>query len=308
VQTGELQPYGERHSFDAKPVWLAAKQTVAFTDLAQRDIVLRINREGGVPVSEAATGLMAPYLAVSPGGQKVLFFTQAMQMRPEVFDVVQAQRLSLSFTLPWSSWQDLRALGQQFGPEPYRANWHPLGNQVAFYNDTGFYLVDLPSGQICEVDLGFEEGETRYGKRWTFDVQWSPNGRYLAALTTVGDPPVHFVDLTLIDTNTGERRRLDLGLQYLYTIAWAPNSYDLLIVAEKSSNESGLVLHGLYVVNVITGDERQMLADYQFVSTGAWGVAWSPTGQEIALACPVVAPEEQLMEGRLCIITVEVRR
>lgn len=138
-------------------------------------------------------------------------------------------------------------------------------------------------------------------------MQWSPNGRYLAALTTVGDPPVHFIDLTLIDTNIGERRHLDLGLQYLYAIAWTPNSHDLLVVAEKGTNDSGLVLHGLYVVNVATGDAREILADHQFVSAGAWGVVWSPTGQAIALACPVVTPKEHLMtEGRLCIVSVEV--
>jgi len=305
VQTGELQRYGERHSFDANPVWLMAAQAVAFVDVSSdKGKVLRISRGEGMPTEEVATGLVAPYLAVSPDGQRVVFFTQAAQTRPEALDVAQAQRHLLSFALPWPSWRDLPALGQQVGPVPYRAAWHPAGNQVAFYNDTGFYLADLATGQICEVDLGSHVD----GKRWTFHVQWSPNGRYLAALTTVGDPPVHFSDLTLIDTNTGERRYLDLGLQYLYAIAWAPNSHDLLVVAEKGANDSGLVLHGLYVVNAATGDTRQMLEDHQFVGTGAWGVAWSPTGQAIALACPVVTPKEHLMtEGRLCIVSVEVR-
>jgi len=306
TRTGELQRYGERHSLPGKPVWLAAHQSVAFADVApDKQLVLRISRGEGMHTEKVATGLVAPYLAVSPDGQRVVFFTQAAQTRPEALDVAQAQRHLLSFALPWPSWRDLPALGQQVGPEPYRAAWHPAGNQIAFYNDTGFYLADLATGQICEVDLGPHVD----GKRWTFNVQWSPNGRYLAALTTVGDRPVHFSDLTLIDTNTGERRYLDLGLQYLYAIAWAPNGHDLLVVAEKGANDSGLVLHGWYVVNAATGDARQMLADHQFVGTGAWGVAWSPTGQAIALACPVVTPKEHLMtEGRLCIVSVEVRQ
>jgi Tol biopolymer transport system component len=268
-------------------------------------VALRISRGESAPVEEAITGLAAPYLAASPDGRRVVFFTKAAQNRPEAFDVAQVQRQTFPFTLPLTPWQELPALGQQVGPEPYRAIWHPDGNQVAFYNDTGFYLADLATGQICEVDLGPHVD----GKRWTFHAQWSPNGRYLAALTTVGDPAVGFSDLTLIDTNTGERRHLDLGLQYLYAITWAPNSRDLLVVAEKGTNDSGLVLHGLYVVNAATGDTRQMLADHQFVGTGAWGVAWSPTGQAIALACPVVTPKEHLMtEGRLCIVSVEVTR
>jgi len=306
VQTGELQRYGERHSFDAKPVWLRAEQAAAFADVSpDKGKVLRISRGEGIPVEEAATELAAPYLAASPDGQRVVFFTKAAQTRPEALDVAQAQRQLLSFTLPWPSWRDLPVLGQQVGPEPYRAAWHPDGNRVAFYNDTGFYLADLVTGQICEVDLGPHLD----GKRWTFHVQWSPNGRYLAALTTVGDPAVGFSDLTLIDTNTGERRHLDLGLQYLYAATWAPNSRDLLVVAQKGTTESGLGLHGLYVVTAATGDAREILAGHQFIVTGAWGVEWSPNGQTIALACPLVAPEKPLItEGRLCIISVEVRQ
>ncbi|HAJ36780.1 MAG TPA: hypothetical protein DCL15_13935 [Chloroflexi bacterium] len=298
TQTGELQRYGERHSLPGKPVWLAAHQAVAFVDVGpDKQVVLRISRGETATVETPISDLTGSFLGVSPDGRQLVFFTQASQDRPEVFDLAQPQRATLPAALPLMRWS------------PYRISWHPQGHQIAFYNETGFYLANLPLGRICEVDLGFEESEARYGKRWTFDVQWSPNGRYLAALTTAGNPPVHFIDLTLIDTNTGELRRLDLGLQYLYAITWAPNSHDLLVIGEKGTNESGLVLHGLYVVNATTSDARQMLADYQFVSIGTWGGAWSPTGQAIALACPVVAPEEQLMiEGRLCIITVGVRR
>ncbi len=295
LHTGELQRYGERHSLPGQPVWLAAHQAVAFADVApDKQVVLRISRREAAAVETPVAGLAASFLAVSPDGRQVVFFTHAAPNRPETLDPAQPQRATLPMTLPQTS---------------YRISWHPQGHQIAFYNETGFYLADLPSGRICEVDLGFEESEARYGKRWTFHAQWSPNGRYLAALTTIGNPPVHFIDLTLIDTSTGERRHFDLGLQYLYAIAWAPNSHDLLVVAESGTNDSGLVLHGLYVVNAATGDVRQMLADYQFVGTGAWGIAWSPTGQAIALACPVVAPKEHLMtEGRLCIVSVEVRR
>ncbi|MEM4414157.1 MAG: hypothetical protein QXD59_07765 [Candidatus Caldarchaeum sp.] len=295
VRSGELQRYGERHSLPGKPVWLAAHQAVAFADVASdQQVVLRISRGEMGSVETPVSGLAASFLAASPDGRQVVFFTQAAPNRPETLDPAQSQRTTLPVTLPLMS---------------YRISWHPQGHQIAFYNETGFYLADLPSGRICEVDLGFEESEARYGKRWTFYAQWSSNGRYLAALTTIGPPPVHFIDLTLIDTSTEERRHLDLGLQYLYAIAWAPNSHDLLVVAEKGTNDSGLVLHGLYLVNPATGDVRQMLADYQFVSTGAWGIAWSPTSQAIALACPVVTPKEQLMtEGRLCIVSVEVRQ
>jgi len=305
VQTGELQQYGERHSVGAKPVWLTAERAVAFGDfsLADRQFMLRINRGEGAPVEEAATGLAAPYLAVGPNGRRVVFFTKAAKEQPQAFDASQAQRQAFPFTLPLMPWQDLPTLGQQIGPEPYRAAWHPDGNRIAFYNDTGFFLADPATGQICEVDLGPHVD----GKRWAVDARWSPNGRYLATLTTVGDS-ARFIDLTLIDTSTGERRHLDLGHQYLYAIAWAHNSRDLLVVAELGADERGS-LQGLYVVNATTGDSRQILVDHQFIGAGFWGAAWSPTGQAIALACPtIMLTEPTIAEGRLCIIAVEVSR
>jgi Tol biopolymer transport system component len=295
TRTGELQRYGERHSLPGKPVWLAAHQAVAFADVSpEKQVVLRISRGEAAAIETVASGLAGSFLGVSPDGRQVVFFTHAAPNQPETLDLAQRQRATLPVTLPLTS---------------YRISWHPQGHQIAFYNETGFYLADLPSGRVCEVDLGFEESEARYGKRWAFYARWSPDGRYLAALTTVGNPPVHFSDLTLINMTTGERRYLDLGLQYLYAIAWAPNSHDFLVVAKKGIDDSGLVLHGLYIVNAVTGDARQMLADHRFIGTGAWGVAWSSTGQAIALACPVVTPKEHLMtEGRLCIVSVEVKR
>ena len=302
TRTGELQRYGERHSLPGKPVWLAAHQAVAFADVApDNQVVLRISRGEAAPVETPVAGLAASFVESSPDGRQVAFFTQAAQNRPEVFDVAQAQRQTLPFTLPLTPWQELSALGQQYGPEPYRAAWSPSGDRLAFYNDTGFYLVDWPSGQICEVDLSFEEGETRYGKRWAFYAQWAPNERYLAMLTTIGDLPLKFSDLTILDTLTGEQHfvppaiYINPGQYYIQDMAWAPNGQVLAVLATVEYRD-GTTWEGLYLVEGATGQTKHMLPSIVFPAGDAgWNLAWSPKGNLLAVIC---------LHGPLCLIEV----
>ncbi len=221
VQTGAVHQYGERRNLDANPVWLDSEQAVAFADVAHQQWVLRIGRGKGTTAEEVVAGLASLYLAASPDNRRLVFLPEEARGRPHLFEVAQARREVLPFVLP--------SPPQPVSPEqitrldPYKATWHPDGNKIAFYNESGFYLADLSTGQTCEVDLGPHVS----GKRWAVDARWSPDGRYLAALTTVGKPIVPFIDLTLIDAYTGERYHLDLGLQYLFAITWAPNSRDL---------------------------------------------------------------------------------
>jgi Tol biopolymer transport system component len=308
TRTGELQRYGERHSLPGKPVWLAAYQAVAFADVGpDQQVVLRISRGEAVSIETPVSGLATSSLTASPDGSRVVFFTQAAPDRAEALDVALAQR-QIFPALSLTPWQDLSALGQQYGPEPYQATWSPSGNQIAFYNDTGFYLVDLPSGRICEVDLGFERGETGYGKRWAFYVQWSPNGRYIGALTSVGDHPVSFVDLTLIDTSTGERRALSPGpdIEYVYDFTWAPDSHQLIALAQVEIIQ-GRPIQKLYLMDVQTG-VSQSVVPHNVFGGGAiegWQLAWSPDGQTLAVKCPTwLETGPTIVEDHICTISV----
>lgn len=301
TRTGELQRYGERHSLPGKPVWLAAQQAVAFADVSpEKQVVLRISRGGAAPIETPVSGLAGSFLGASPDGRQVVFFTHAAPNKPEALDIAQAQRVTLPVTLPPTPWP------------PYQVSWHPQGRQIAFYNDTGFYLVDLPSGQVCELDLGFEESEARYGKRWALYAQWSPNGRYLTMLTTVGNLPVHFVDLTLIDTDTGERRILSLGSDfepsqhYIYDFAWSANSQQLITLAQTGVVR-GRPIQKLYLVDVQTGKFQPILTDYDF-GGGAiegWQLVWVPNSHTVAVKCPTwLETEPTISEDRICLIPV----
>lgn len=299
TRTGELQRYGERHSLPGKPVWLAAHQAVAFADVSpDKQVVLRISRGKAESVQTPVSGLTSSLLEVSPDDGQLVFFTQASQNRPEVLDLAQLQRAILPAALPLTRWP------------PYRISWHPQGHQIAFYNETGFYLADLPSGRVCEVDLGFEESEARYGKRWALYAQWSPDGRYLAMLTTVGNLPVHFIDLTLIDTDSGEQRIWssvsdpELSQHYIYDFAWSANSQHLITLAQTGIVR-GRPIQKLYLVDVQTGDSQPVLTDYDF-GGGAiegWQLAWIPNGHIVAVKCPIwLETEPTISEDRICLI------
>lgn len=302
--TGKLDSYGERHSFAARPVWLASGQAVAMTDLVNQDIVLRINREGGLSAVEPIPGLTSPSLAATSDGRHLAFLSKAADLRPQMFDTSLSQRQTLPFALPWISSTELLSLGQQDGPIPYQAAWPADGNRTAYYNDTGLYLVDLVASHMCEIDLGTQMD----GKRWAVDVQWSPDGRYLAALTTVGDPIVRFIDLTVIDMRTGKTRLINLGRQYLAAFSWAPDSHHLVVLAE-ADRSSRANQYDLYVVDAVTGDSRPVLPGNPLMFAGAYGIAWSPKGKAIAVACPDVdLTSGTISEGRLCIVGVEVKQ
>ncbi len=254
TQTGELQRYGERHSFNAKPLWLATEKAAVFADtLAERRTVICFSHGNEISKSIVSEPLI-PYLEVNPAGDKVLFFTKADQTKPKILNVTQLQSETLAFNLPLTPQREL-PLGQSSGPDPYRTAWHPTESQIAFYNDTGFYLADLDTWQVCRVDLG-EMPE--FGTFWAFHAQWSPDGRYLAMLTTIGDLPFKFSNLAILDTATGELRSMhprdlaNLKQNYITDITWAPNSQVLatwLVVEEIAGTHK----KGLYLVDAVTG-------------------------------------------------------
>lgn len=308
VQSGKLQPYGEWQGFSTifnpMPVWLNSQQSVAFVDESDKPWSLHISRGGNAPVEKPVAGLSSRYLGVSPDGQQVAFLPKTPGKQPEVWQGAQAKRQVLAVTLPVEPDQSL-----PLGIGTYHIAWQPNGNRIAFFNNAGFFLTDAGRHTLCEIDLGTAMGG-EFNKRWALVAKWSPDGRYLALLTTVGEPIVPFIDLTLIDMSTGQLRRLNLGHQSLHAIAWAPNYHDLVVVAPPPQHEPELAhLNTVYLVDATTGNSRQVLTEYQskFIFSGTGNVVWSPDGQEIAFVCPYFT-SPTVIQGRLCLVPVEVKQ
>jgi WD40 repeat protein len=300
VRTGATELYAEHDGPRTKPVWLAAEQAVAFTTIRSnfQEVALSIGRGKGAPVEELATDLGSPFLAPVAGGKEIAFATKNDQMQLRVMAAAQGQRQERLITPP------LRAANAQprvvlDAWQAMRTAWKPDGSMIAMYNKQQFFLVDAKTSQICTVDLGSDHTESR----WALDVRWSPDGRYLAARTSMGGRKgqLAFTDLTVIDTATGQLRYIDLGVQYVDEFAWLPNSRQLIAFGLLDAN-SEYFSPSLFITDVSSGDFRHVLPNHIFggglYEAEGGGLALSSDGQRIALRCSLT------QEDRLCFVDI----
>lgn len=298
ASTGALQRYALRHRTDvpfaSRPVWLEPRQTTLQTDQAGG----QLNLYAGQPIKGAvAADLASPYIAISADDHYLVYLPRSSQGEPySMLDL--GDKRPLGFTLPVRPQYDVAATGPVTQVMPYRATWHPDGKRIAFYNNLGLFLADRDTGQVCRINLGAgPDGQPR----WALDARFSPDGRLLALITTVGLPVVPFMDLTLLDLQTGAVRHVDLGVTYVYSLAWAGDGRDLLAGAETGRDATG-VRFGLFLVDAVTGDSRQVPAGSPSVGRVDLGLAWAPESGQVAYACPDLAAPGS--SSALCVMTV----
>jgi WD40 repeat protein len=293
VHSGELRRYGERHSVPVKPVWLDKLGKVAFADVSERQYSLWISSYGQEQAREAVfSGVEFP---MAGGGDTVLVVPRKQRQITAVDEGGKARSGQAI---------DLSAYG--FRPDDvltyFRMAISPDEERLAAYDREHLVIWDLKTGVGQAFDLGVRS-EYEPDKIWAFHAEWSPDGCYLAMITTAGSLPMRFTDLTILDTVSGERQRVDLGSRYVTEVAWAPNGSHLTVWAVVVQRE-GVSWAGLYLVDVSTGKTRRILPDDLFGGSmdWTWNLAWSPEGDTIATTCPGGRGP------RLCLIPVTVRQ
>ena len=296
--------YGESIDFTLgfnganKPLWLASEQAVAYVELTgDNEKILYINHGGETPSVELTDDLMNTYLATRTDGREILYFAAADSGQPQLYELASAtiKTLATELHLP------IENIVMSDYHSHYQMALHPNGQQVAFYNNTGFYLADLVNNQICKIDLGQYGG---YIQR-SLLTHWSPDGQYLAVFVTGKEPMAAFIGLVLIDLQTGVQRPVNIANYRIYAATWAPNSRDMLIVAANLEADD-TARHYLFLVDSITGNVRPILANYPFMYTGFSRIAWSPTTNAIALNCAKTNEyDSRITQGQLCIILME---
>ncbi len=141
------------------------------------------------------------------------------------------------------------------------------------------------------------------GEPWSFgsydeaigEVKWSPDGRWLAFTkndTTpkrvaelrrgrrdgvVEDERLQYAHLWLIDTATGEQRRLVGGAHQVWYLRWSPDSKSVAFLVSPSGNVDDANLSDIGVVPVSGGPIRTL-------NTMAAAFEWSPDSRWIAWA------------------------
>ena len=311
VRTGELNTYAERDGSSGKPVWLPALRAVAYITLVaekgqEPSIVYHPElwiSYGNPQQVERLTSDIRGALAVEPGGKRLWYFSRSEPDRPQVFDgesrVIQ--------TVPWNvaAWKypkpELEWAIRYRSPQ-FTMVWHPDGTRVVLYSQFWTFLLDVKTTQVCELTLGEYNPEAMDIPPWPLEAQWSPDGRYLAFITT-GDLDLPFgrTELTILDMETGERRMLspgpdiEPGRHYVTDMAWAPNSQMLSVLATVEYRD-GTTREGLYLVEATTGQNKHLLPHMVFPAGNfGWNLAWSLNGDSLAVTC---------LYGPLCLIEV----
>jgi hypothetical protein len=222
--------------------------------------------------------------------------------RPQVWDSVGRATQAAAFAV--AEWRDF--------PYPEyiqraRPLWSPNGAQLAVAVYPFLFLVEPGPNRVCEVPLGSVGGVPRS----TINSSWSPNGRYLAMITTATLPGelVRSTSLVVLDVLTGAQHQIALpsNLGNLTDISWGPNSRHLLVLIQAARQQERSD-HKLFLVDAVTGDVRAMLPKRAFGGGSNWGeqMTWSPNGQTIALKCPVrFEPEREIKEDRVCLIAAK---
>jgi hypothetical protein len=290
VQTGEMHIYAEREAIGQKPLWAQTFNGVAYAKITDRRGELWLSQDAPGSAQRYASGLSSMSLAADPNGQRLLYLAEGKRLQ----ELSLTTKVAQSTSIAPSRWEHSVSL-QQAPPAMYQMDWRPETSQIALYNDTYFFLVDIKDGQGCEIDLG--SGDAL--RHWAVMARWSPDGRYLAMLTTSGTPPVRFVDLSILDMVTGDLRSMhpeayiNPGQYYVTEVAWAPDSRVVAILAAIEEKE-GVQSNGLFLMDAISGRSRRMLPQMVFPGGDAgWNLDWSPNGNYVALTC---------LNGPLCLI------
>lgn len=288
LSKNELRKYSVRNYNSSVPVWVAATNSIYFTNRMDSQnyglFSIPFQPSGLSNVTLLAT-LPSEYFTPIIGGKLAAFSSDSKKAISILrTDTLQSQSQEISFN--WAS--------KRSGLQPNRLAWNEFLNIVAINDPTGLFLLDIGSGNACSVDLGKYDEE----KLWPYYVKWSQDGKYLAMLTTIGSTPIHtYMDLEILDVGTGvissisSINNLD-NTHYFVDISWAPDGRTLATVKEVDNKDAGL-----YLIDATTGKILRVLNDYSF-HFGDIGrnISWSSDGIRIVFKC---------LNGPLCITEIE---
>lgn len=183
------------------------------------------------------------------------------------------------------------------------------GSAFAIYSYLNFYLYYPEKSVICEVDLGTTVPTSE--PKSAVEARWSPDGRYLALITAVQFPGAlaQFLDLTILDTVSGQQSQIDLG-GTVYEIEWSPES-DALLGLVRIRGDGRQDERQILLLTQI-GDQRSkpllVNGDVGFGTGWDSQMAWSSDGRNLAITCPIFdSMHIDVKEDRICVSVVETR-
>lgn len=259
-------------------------------------------------VQPVVRGVPLRAMAVDPASASLVRYAQAPGGPPEL--PLEARQDFRVLTVPIDPylWRYPKYVPDRietgYGGDVFQAAVRPDGSMVAFYADPYLFLYDTRTERACEVDLGVaENGQPRF----TWDARWSPDGRYLAMLTSARFPGelLPFADLTILDSPTGRTSTVNPSpMRLVDAFDWSPNSRWLILQGRMDQER---LVDQLHLVDVMQGNTTIVLPQHSFALGISNSVSWTPANSNIALPCHQWPQDSPFIaEQRVCLISARL--
>jgi dipeptidyl aminopeptidase/acylaminoacyl peptidase len=296
IETGEVKRLAEGRIW-GKPVWSQQAKAIAYLlyDESRKVTSLLWQELDGQPIT-LLEGAVQP-IVLSPGGRGAMACSKATKDLMGKVLPLPGRDIRINFALYAPPAPPSLGCGWK-----YDTAVSPDGKWQVVYNCEHFLLIDTKGGVIKELDLGTERPGGKGLPRWAMDAQWSPDGKRLAVIATVGllPNPVRF--LILVNPWTNELKEIPFAAD---EVSWAPNSRFLLTREVVGTVPPGFELPATRLIDVDTLEQREIGLFSERLLGG--DISWSPDGALLAFLC------RQFKQGRLghvaiCLSSVEVER
>jgi len=184
--------------------------------------------------------------------------------------------------------------------------FQPGGKKMALFGHAWFFIYDEGKEDVCEIDLGTGRG----GLNTALQAEWSPDGHYIALVTSAYNPGqlLQYSEVMVIDFETGKQNLIQVDAPFVDDFAWSSNNQFLAILgADQNEHNKGLPGSRIFVANILENSKPVMISDQLFGggATEGWLLKWSPNGNEIVTKCPVWSKTEPtITNDNICIIDV----
>lgn len=310
VQTGATQRYAEKSAgSDGRSIWMEAEQAVFFTDRTPDGYVARIGRSvgGNLQTEEVQRDLQNSFATINPR-QQYVGIAKDTPLQPQIVsnDLKTTSTVVIPALAPQHDSLPDRNMGS-FGE--LKSSWHPNGEEIAFYSSDGLFLVNARTGTTCDVDLGEMDGR----QRWVLSANWSPDGQFLALLTSSGGSlgDLSFISLDVLERTNGRLYSVVLDSNYAIDVTWMPNSRHMIVGVQEKGTE-GLVYISLRLVDFMQGTFTSVLPQ-TIVGYGTYShegaIEIASDGSKLALNCPLLADlSKPATEQRICMASIAIKQ
>jgi hypothetical protein len=299
--TGQTQVYADNLQNARQIHWVAGENAIVYTDHKTQEF--------------SGVDQYSVRLSRGKGQQPQLLLEDAKQLQTETGTRQLPPEIAKAFNVYDFPFDPEQWRYQKYPEDPhFMESWaekkfafsvSPDSSKAFFYGIPWLYLVDLKTGQPCEIDLGKNIRAT--------EVAWSPDSRLLAMLTTRTEYPQElwpFSHLVFLNVETGEVYQPDLDILNIWEMAWASNSRYFIAMGETGTGEDSYLKQQLTLVDVLGKDSKIMLPDYVFGGAQpGFQLALSPDNHELSVSCPMVTGKfVHGLTDAICLISTNLDR